>query len=96
MFAIIETGSKQYSIEKGLELTVDRLAGAAGDKIILDKVLMKDGKVGAPFLEGETIEAEIVRQTRARKILLLKKKRRKGYRRQGGHRQDHTLIRIAK
>jgi large subunit ribosomal protein L21 len=95
MFAIIETGGKQYSIEAGCEITIDKIAGAVGDKIALDKILMKDGQVGSPFIEGAKIDAEIVKQARQRKILVFKKKRRKGYKRQGGHHQEVTRIKIS-
>ena len=94
MFAIIETGGKQYSVEGGSEIAIDKIDGAVGDSVALDKVLMLDGKHGAPFIDGTTIQAEIVKQGRLRKILLLKKKRRKHYRRQGGHRQEMTWIKI--
>ena len=94
MFAIIETGGKQYSVESGSEIAIDKVAGAVGDKIAIDKILMQDGKVGAPFIAGAKIEAEIIKQGRLRSIFLLKKKRRKHYRRQGGHKQEMTWIKI--
>lgn len=96
MFAIIQTGSKQYSVKAGSEIVVEKLAGKLGDKIQLTNIVMKDSKIGTPFIEGASVEAEITKQGRLRKIFLFKKKRRKHYRRSGGHRQEMTWLKIGK
>ena len=98
MFAVIETGGKQYRVAEGDLLQVEKLPGTAGDKVTLDRVLMVAGGkapvVGAPLVEGAAVKAEIVAQTRAAKIIVFKKRRRQNYRRTYGHRQDLTLLRI--
>ena len=97
-FALVETGGKQYRVEEGGLISVEKLLGNSGDKITLDKVLMVGGKkniIGKPYIDGAQIDAEIIAQTRDPKILVFKKKRRKNYRRTHGHRQHKTLLRIA-
>ena len=94
MFAIIKTGGKQFKVQKDDVLAVDKLEGKAGDKIAIDEVLMVDGKIGTPTVKGATVAAEIVRQVRDEKVLVFKKKRRHGYKRKNGHRQQLTLIKI--
>ncbi len=98
MFAVIETGGKQYRVAEGDLLQVEKLAGAAGDNVVLDRVLMVGGGdtpvVGAPLVKGAAVQAEIVAQTRAAKIIVFKKRRRQNYRRTYGHRQDVTVLRI--
>ena len=99
MFAVIRTGGKQYRVSKDDVIAVESLAGAPGDAITLDDVLMvgEDGKapdVGAPRLEKAAVLAEVVEQTRGDKIIVFKKQKRKGYRRKAGHRQNLTLLRI--
>ena len=100
MYAVIATGGKQYRVSEGDELRVEKLAGAAGDKVVFDDVLMlgagADSKVGAPVLEGASVEAEITEQGRARKLIVFKFKQRKKYRRKQGHRQAFTQLRITK
>lgn len=79
-------------------ITVEKLAGEAGDKIDLTDVLMVGGegeaKIGAPLVDGASVKAEIVEQGRARKVLVFKKKRRHNYRRTAGHRQHETVLKI--
>ena len=94
MFAVIKTGGKQYRVASGDVIKVERLEGEAGATIALDQVLMVDGKVGTPLLAGATVSAEVIAQDRGPKIIVLKKKRRKNYRRKNGHRQDITVLRI--
>ncbi len=99
MFAVIRTGGKQYRVSKDDVIAVESLAGAPGDAVTLDDVLMvgEDGKapdVGAPRLEKAAVLAEVVEQTRGDKIIVFKKQKRKGYRRKAGHRQNLTLLRI--
>ena len=93
MFARFKTGGKQYRVQKGDVLNVEKLPG---DKSVeFTEVLMVDGKVGAPFVEGAKVVAEILKQTRDDKIIVFKKKRRHNYRRKQGHRQYITSIKIS-
>ena len=98
MFAVIKTGGKQYKVQKDDKLLVEKLEAKEGDKVTLDEVLMiADGKkstVGEPLVKGAKVEAKVVSQTRGPKITVFKKKRRQGYRRKKGHRQDLTMIQI--
>lgn len=98
MFAVIKAQGKQFKVAKGDTLTVDRLAGEAGNKIALGDVLMLiDGattKVGKPTVSGAKVEAEIVEHSRGDKIKVFKKRRRKSYHRTRGHRQDLTTVKI--
>ena len=99
MFAVLETGGKQYKVSKGDTIQVEKLAGEVGEKIKLDKILMvvdddDNVKVGQPVLEGATVKAEILDQARHKKIIVFKMKRRKNYRRKAGHRQPYTELKI--
>jgi large subunit ribosomal protein L21 len=98
MFAIIKTGGKQYRVASGDVVTVDKLAGAAGDAISFGEVLLvtdgDDVKVGAPTLSGAAVAAEVVEQTRGEKVIAFKKRRRQNSRRKRGHRQELTVVRI--
>jgi len=98
MFAVIKTGGKQYSVAAGDTITVMSLAGAPGDKITFDDVLMISGdgvsKVGVPTVSGASVAGEIAAQTRSPKTIAFKKRRRQNSKRKRGHRQDLTLVRI--
>ena len=98
MYAIVETGGKQYRVETGTTIQVERLPGDVGARIELDKVHLVHGNdgilVGQPLINGAKITAEIVRQGRTRSITVFKKKRRKNYRRTRGHRQGFTQLLI--
>ena len=94
MFAVIRTGGKQYKVASGDVLEVEKLEGAAGDKVEIGDVLMAGGKVGAPLLAGAKVLAEIVKQFRDDKVIIFKKRRRHNYRRKKGHRQYLTQIKI--
>lgn len=98
MFAVIKTGGKQYKVSPGDELKVETVAGAAGEAISFDEVLMVgDGEaatIGSPTLAGASVKAEILDQVRARKVIIFKKRRRQNSRRKNGHRQPLTLVRI--
>ena len=100
MYAVIVTGGKQYRLSEGDSVRVEKLNGAAGDKIRFDQVLMVGGdaaaKVGTPLVKNATVEAEITAQARARKIIVFKMKHRKQLRRVHGHRQPYTELRITK
>lgn len=98
MYAVIETGGKQYRVAKDETIAVERLAGEPGDQVSFEAVLLVEGeegvKVGAPHLAGAKVSGEVVAQTRAPKILVFKKKRRTNYRRRAGHRQHQTMVKI--
>jgi large subunit ribosomal protein L21 len=97
MYAVIQTGGKQYRVEQGDKLRVEKLAGNVGDKVVFDKVLLVGGealKVGHPLLAGAKVEATITAQDRAKKIIVFKFRRRKNYRRKQGHRQPFTALQI--
>lgn len=97
MFAIVEIAGLQYKIEQNQKLFVNRLKGDKGDKVSFDKVLLTvDGTVtvGAPAVSGVAVEAEILDHIQADKVIIFKKKRRKGYAKKNGHRQLLTQIQI--
>lgn len=98
MFAVIQTGGKQYRVQKDDTLIVERLEGEAGTSLKLDNVLMlgQDGevKIGAPAVEGAFVKAEILEQRKGEKVIIFKKIRRHNYRRKNGHRQFETVLKI--
>lgn len=98
MYAVIKTGGKQYRVAEGDVLAVERLEGEAGSTITFDTVLAVGGgdglKLGKPTLDGAKVEAEVLAQGRAKKVLVFKFKRRKGYKRTKGHRQYFTRVRV--
>ncbi len=101
MYAIIESGSHQYRVEAGQLLRLDRHPGAHGTEIIFDRVLLVAGNgaepsFGTPYLNGVTVAGSIEQTYRARKLVIRKFKRRKGYRRKKGHRQHYTNVRITR
>ena len=97
-YAVIRTGGKQYRVSEGEVVKVEKLAGAVGDTVILADVLFVGGngevKIGSPLVSNAKVTGEIVSQARAKKILVFKKKRRKSYSRQRGHRQYQTTLKI--
>lgn len=97
MFAVIRTGGKQYKVKKDDKIRVEKLEGKEGGSVNLNEVLYiggKSAKTGNPLVKGAEVKAKIVAQTRAPKITVFKKKRRKGYRRTQGHRQNITVLQI--
>jgi large subunit ribosomal protein L21 len=98
MYAVVSTGGKQYKVQQGETLRIEKIPGEVGSKVTLDRVLMvADGenvRLGQPVLEKAAVQASIVEQDKAKKILVFKYKRRKRYRRKNGHRQPYTAIRI--
>jgi large subunit ribosomal protein L21 len=97
MYAIIETGGKQYRVEEGSKLKVATLAAEVGSSVEIDKVLLLGGAelaVGKPYLEGAKVSAEVLEHGRGKKIRVFKKWRRNDSRRMQGHRQNYTAIRI--
>jgi len=99
MYAVIQTGGKQYRVSQGDLITIEKLEGAAGDRVEIASVLMiAEGNqvtVGQPELEHARVVGTIVRQDRGPKILIYKHKRRKGYQKRQGHRQSQTLLRVS-
>ncbi len=99
MYAIIETGGKQYKVAEGDVLFIEKLEAEAGDAVVFDKVLAVLGdetKIGAPMLDGATVDASIVKNGKGKKIRVFKMKPKKGYRRRQGHRQPYTKVQIGK
>jgi len=99
MYAIISYKGRQHRVEPGSVLTVDRVSGDPGESINLENSILfaqdEDGeKTGSPTIDNTTVEMEILKHFRDRKITVFKMKRRKSYRRKHGHRQDKTLLRI--
>ena len=98
MYAVIKTGGKQYKVEAGATLKVEKLLGEVGSSVIIDKVLMiADGEsttIGAPLIAGATVNATVVSHGRADKVMIFKFRRRKHYRKTQGHRQSFTEIQI--
>ncbi len=98
MFAIINIAGKQFRVEEGDQIKVPHLSTDAGKSLAFDKVLLvNDGKkvqLGSPLLSNASISATVVEHGRGRKIRIFKKKRRKGYRRNNGHSQNYSLIKI--
>jgi large subunit ribosomal protein L21 len=100
MYAVVKTGGKQHRVREGDLIRVEKLQGDVGSSVTFDHVLMVagegDAKIGTPILNGASVEAEIVQQTKSKKVLVFKKKRRKNYRRMYGHRQPYTHLRVNK
>ena len=98
MFAVIKTGGKQYRVAADDVISVEKLAGEAGDTVEFSNVLMVGGdagiEVGSPTIEGATVAAEVVEQTKNRTVIVFKKRRRHNSRRRNGHRQLQTVVRI--
>jgi len=98
MYAVIKTGGKQYKVSAGDVLSFEKLDGDKGDTVSFDEVLLVSGdndvRVGTPFVEGAKVVGEIISQTRGPKIIVFKMKRRKGYSKKTGHRQDLTSLKI--
>ncbi len=100
MFAVIKSGSKQFKVESGSIIKIDQIEGDAGQKITFDHVLLvangDDVKIGQPTVKGASVEGEILEHGRDKKVVIFKKKRRQGYSRKKGHRQNITSIKVSK
>ncbi len=98
MYAVVKTGGKEYRVSKGDLIRVERLEGKVGDQVELKDVLMvsKEGEtlVGTPHLTHVVIKGEIIEESKGKKVLTYKMKRRKNYRRFKGHRQTHTYLKV--
>ncbi len=94
MFAVIETGGKQYKVTKGDVFDIEKLEGKDGEAVKFDKVLLVDDKVGTPTLSGATVTGKIVEHKRGEKIVVFKMKAKKRYQKTQGHRQSLTTVEI--
>ena len=94
MFAVVRTGGKQYRVHPGDKIVVEKLDGAAGDKITLGDVVIAGDGGNLKSTDGLTVAAEIVAQAKGEKVTVFKKRRRHNYRRKKGHRQQHTILKI--
>jgi large subunit ribosomal protein L21 len=98
MYAVISSGGKQYKVSEGEVLRVEKIPGEIGNPVTFDRVLLfSDGEnisIGQPVLDNVAVRGHIVEQGKAKKILVFKYKRRKGYRRKQGHRQTYTAVKI--
>ncbi|CDE54568.1 MAG: 50S ribosomal protein L21 [Lachnospiraceae bacterium] len=99
MYAVIATGGKQYKVSEGDVIKVEKLGVEAGQTYTFDKVLLVSGdevKVGAPAVEGATVEADVIGDTKGKKVIVYKYKRKTGYHKKNGHRQQLTAVKITK
>ena len=97
MYAIIKSGGKQYRVEQGDEFRVEKLCAEVGDTVVFDQVMAVGGEtltVGTPFVEGCAVQAEVLEQGKADKVIIYKYKAKKDYRRKNGHRQPYTLVKV--
>ena len=98
MYAIIETGGKQYKVEAGDVVFIEKLDVEADSEVVFDKVIAVAGddgiKVGAPYVAGATVAAKVLKNGKAKKVIVYKMHPKKGYRRKQGHRQPYTKIQI--
>jgi large subunit ribosomal protein L21 len=98
MYAVIQTGGKQYRVEPGMDLKVEKLPAGVGENVIFDKVLLAaDGvqvQIGNPYVENARVTGRITRQGKNRKVVVFKFRRRKTFRKKTGHRQIFTQVRI--
>lgn len=96
MYAIIETGGKQYLVQENDSLFIEKLDIVEGETFVFDKVLMVNGKIGAPYVEGAKVEATVTKQGKAPKVIVYKYKSKKNYHKKQGHRQPFTKVQITK
>lgn len=102
MYAVIQDRGKQYIVRPGQSVRLDRMDVAPGTEVVFDRVLLTGGdedgsgdvRVGTPVLEGASVKGTVLGEHRDKKIIVFKKKRRKGYRRKQGHRQSYTQVQV--
>lgn len=97
MYAIIETCGKQFRVQEGNKIVIDRLAAEIGNEVTFDRIVMLGGdsaKFGAPYIDGAKVTAKVMEHGRGEKVIVFKKHRRKSYRKTQGHRQDYTALTI--
>lgn len=95
MKAIIETGGKQYYVEPGNEIYVEKLDVEPGKEVVFDKVLMVNGVVGKPYITNVVVKGEVVKHGLQKKIIVFKYKQKKNYHKKQGHRQPYTKVKIS-
>ena len=100
MYAIVETGGKQYKLEEGRYVDIELIDGEENDKVVFDKVVMlvngAKSKVGAPYVEKASVEGKIVKHDKDKKVIVFKQRAKKGYRKKQGHRQFFTRVMVTK
>ena len=96
MTAIFETGGKQYCVEEGSVIFVEKLDAEADQEVVFDKVLMANGVVGRPYVSGASVKAKVLKHGKSKKIKVFKYNQKKNYRRTQGHRQPYTKLVIKK
>ena len=98
--AIIETGGKQYKVNEGDVVFIEKLPAETEEKVKFDKVLAvfdgNDAKIGAPYVDGASVDATVIKNGKSKKIIVFKMRPKKGYRRKQGHRQPYTKVQIDK
>ena len=98
MYAVIETGGKQYRVQNGDQISIEKLNIEDGGAVVFDKVLVcgegADIKVGTPYLDGVTVDGEVIESGKGEKVVIFKYKAKKDYRKKQGHRQPYTLVEI--
>ena len=95
MYAVIETGGKQYRVQANDVLYIEKLDAEVDGEVVFDKVLMVNGKVGSPYVKGASVKAVVQKQGRAKKIIVYKYKAKKNYHKKQGHRQPYTKVQIS-
>ena len=100
MYAIVETGGKQYKLEEGRYVDIELIDGEENEKVVFDKIVMlvngAKSKVGAPYVEKATVEGKIVKHDKSKKVIVYKQRAKKGYRKKQGHRQGFARVMINK
>ena len=99
MYAIIATGGKQYKVQEGDVIKVEKLGAEAGSEVTFDQVLLvsdKEDKVGTPTVEGASVKATVVAEGKGKKVIVYRYKRKTGYHKKNGHRQPYTQVKIDK
>lgn len=100
MYAIVETGGKQYQLEEGRYVDIELLEGEKDSKVVFDKIVMivngKKSKVGQPYVAGASVEGKIMLHDKSKKVIVYKQRPKKGYRKKQGHRQGFTRVMISK
>ena len=99
MYAVVETGGKQYKVQEGDVVFIEKLDAEAESSVTFDKVLIVGGddvKIGAPYVDGASVEATVLKNGKSKKIIVYKYKPKKGYHKKQGHRQPYTKVEIKK
>ena len=98
MYAVIETGGKQYRVQEGDELIIEKLDAEADSEVVFDKVIVAgegaDLKIGTPYVDGASVKGKVVENGKLPKVIVFKYKAKKDYRKKRGHRQPYTKVRI--